>query len=354
MSRKNLIYVVLGILIVGVLIVSYFMFFNSSWKFTEDRPIKIFWLNSYHEDFFWSEEQINGFRDSFDKAGVDYEIKEFDLNTILNKNEEDWIENAKKAKELIDSWKPDLIYASDDNAQKYVSEDYLNTDLPWVFSGVNVEEKDYDFNNAKNVVGLLERKPILQIFELLREIDPSFKKITIIGDPSLTTKQINLEIDLALEESSGVELVEWYKDVVFFSDLKEKFNYANENSDFVLFLSPERIKYDNSSIVPSSEIVKWRVDNKHIPEVSLWKSFTGAGGFLSVEASAYEHGSEAGELAKQILIEGKEPRSIGSYIPEKGARSINLARAEMLDLHIPSIILINSEVYETFPWEEEE
>ena len=353
MKSKKIIYLGTLIFLVAVLVVSYFIFFNSSWKFTEDRPIKILWINSYHGDFFWSEAQIKGFRDSLDESGVDYEINDFHLNVILNKSEESWIKNSEEVKEFIDFWKPDLVYATDDQAQEYVASDHIGSDILWVFSGVNAEEEDYNFQDADNVVGIFERKPVIQTFNLLEQIDPSVKKVTIIGDPSLTTRQISKEIEFALEKSSQIELVNWFEDVEYYSDLKQKFDQANEDSDFVLFLSPERIKYDDQSgIVPMSEILKWRVENNHIPEISLWTSFTEAGGLLSVEVSPYNQGYGAGELVKQILIKGRKPGKIESYAPIEGDKSINLARARQLGLDISSVILINSDVYENFPWEE--
>src|SRR3989339_682283 len=149
-KQKIVLVGIFTILLIVILIFSYFIF-RSPWKFREDRPIKIFWVDSYEEKSFWSIAQINGLKDSLDDFGIEYEMNVLHLNSFLDKNETNILNRAEEAKKLIDSWKPDIVFATDDGAQKYVSEKYVNSNIPWVFSAVNLEEKDYHFEDAENV-----------------------------------------------------------------------------------------------------------------------------------------------------------------------------------------------------------
>jgi len=70
--------------------------------------------------------------------------------------------------------------------------------------------------------------------------------------------------------------------------------------------------------------------------------------------SPYGQGKDAGKIVYEILINGKDPSSFEFKPTLIGDQSINLARAKTLGLErdeIPSTILINSKVIETFPWE---
>jgi len=349
--NKKIIFGIFVILLIVILISSYFIF-RSPWKFREDRPIKIFWVDSYHEDFFWSIEQINGLKDSLNEFGIEYEIKDFHLNTFLDKNETNILNRAEEVKKLIDSWDPDLVYATDDNAQKYVSDDYIGTNLPWVFSGVNLEEKDYNFENSKNVVGIFERKPIFEALNMAHDLYPQANKLSVFWDNQITGLAIQKEALPIIENDNNFNIVNWQEGVFVFSTFKEKIIEVGNNSDLIFLLWAEFVDENNQKI-PLENVTQWVIKNINIPVFSLWEDATKAGFLFSVEVSPYEHGYEAGKLIRQILIEGKQPRSIGSYVPKDVKKSINFATAKNLDLDIPSSILINSEVYQKFPWEEE-
>src|SRR3989339_65520 len=304
-KQKIVLVGIFTILLIVILIFSYFIF-RSPWKFREDRPIKIFWVDSYEEKSFWSIAQINGLKDSLDDFGIEYEMNVLHLNSFLDKNETNILNRAEEAKKLIDSWKPDIVFATDDGAQKYVSEKYVNSNIPWVFSAVNLEEKDYHFEDAKNVVGVFERKPILKALDFAKEVFPSAKKMTIIGNNQTTGLSIQNDAKIILENYEGFEVINWF------------------------------------------------VFNSDIPSISFWHNSVESGFLLAVESFPYDQGYDSGKLIKRILIDGEAPGEIESYVPIKSSRFINLAEAKMLDVDFSSSVLINSEVYEKFPWEKEE
>lgn len=347
-KNKKIIILLSAIILLNGLAIGGHYFLRSPWKMRANRPVKIVWVNSYHEDYIWSQSQIKGFTDALDKLVIKYEIRAVHLNTYLDNNDSHAMAIAQKAKELINTWNPDLVYATDDSAQKYVSVDYVNTKIPWVYSGVNLEEKDYNFQNAYNVAGVLERKPILRALEAVREILPNVKKITVIGDGQLTGMAIQNEARQIISNLPDFKVVNWYSDSMRITDFKKNVLAANKNSDLIFILWGSFI--DEQGEDARAKVYEWLVKNSKIPELTLWNYNVKAGALVSVEASVYDQGYNAGKIVKQILIDGIAPRKIGALIPTEGVRAINLARAKMFDLKIPSLILVNSEVYEDFPW----
>ena len=104
-------------------------------------------IMSYHSPWEWTDEQLRGFRDAL--AGVDVEYKVLQLD-MKRKSSPEWKESvARDARQLIDAWKPDLLFTSDDLAQEMVAKHYVNTKTPIVFSAVNADPAVSGFRGAR-------------------------------------------------------------------------------------------------------------------------------------------------------------------------------------------------------------
>lgn len=66
---------------------------------------------------------------------VDVEYKVIQMDAKRQSSEQWKLKVADEARELIDTWKPDLVFTSDDDAQLYVVKHYVNTDIPFVLCG---------------------------------------------------------------------------------------------------------------------------------------------------------------------------------------------------------------------------
>ena len=87
---------------------------------------------SYHSPWKWTDDQLTGFKDALNGLNVEYKIFQMDTK---RKSSKEWKEKlGKEARDLIDTWKPSLVYTNDDNAQEYVTKYYVNTRTPFVFS----------------------------------------------------------------------------------------------------------------------------------------------------------------------------------------------------------------------------
>jgi cytosine/adenosine deaminase-related metal-dependent hydrolase len=76
---------------------------------------KILYIMSYHSPWKWTDDQLDGFKYAMRDSVVEYKV--FQMDTKRNDSEE-WIAQvSQEAKDLIDSWQPDLVFTSDDNVQ---------------------------------------------------------------------------------------------------------------------------------------------------------------------------------------------------------------------------------------------
>jgi len=118
------------------------------------QKFKIVHIMSYHSPWEWTDTQFDGFKEALKDIDVEYKVFMLDAK---NKSSREWLrQSGREARELIASWRPDLVYASDDEAQEYVTKHYLGSDIPLVFSGVNLSPQEYGFSQKLNVTGVLE------------------------------------------------------------------------------------------------------------------------------------------------------------------------------------------------------
>ncbi len=355
-KNKNylLIYGTAIILVVGILIGSFFLFSYNPYKFRGNGPVKIFYLNSFHsEGFPLAQENIKAFKQFFKDEGISIEVKQFDIDVIRKPSEEDKENAAKNAEKIIDEYKPDLIYATDDAAQELVAVDYINTKTPIVFSGVNEDPEKYGYDKAKNVTGVLERVHFKDTVNFLKEIHPGVRRIGVVGSDYYLWNIVIERLKKAASEFPDINFVGW--DLFHnYTDYQNKIlNYQNK-ADALIILGLAGMKDKEGNDIPDSVFQKWTVENNSVPDITFWNFNVAGGNLLSVDVSPEEQGKAAANLAKKILIDGEKPSSFKFKATSDGVKNINLKRAKQLGINqedIPSSILINSKIYKNFSWE---
>ena len=127
---------------------------------------KVVYVNSYHEGYAWSDAIEAGLHDVFDGTGV--ELKIIRLDTKNNPDPAFGAAAGDKAAKEIAAYKPDVVIASDDNAQKYVVVPHLKGgSIPVIFNGVNWDASAYGYSPAGNVTGMVEVELPDQMISLL-------------------------------------------------------------------------------------------------------------------------------------------------------------------------------------------
>lgn len=147
---------------------------------------KCLYISSYHQGYAWSDGVERGLRSVLNGK---CEIRQHDMDTKRNKTKEFKEEASLKAKQLIESWKPDIVITSDDNAAKYLIQPYFKDhEIPFVFCGINWTAAEYGFPYS-NVTGMVEVAPIFPLLEKVQDLVPGAKKAIYIGANTLTEEK---------------------------------------------------------------------------------------------------------------------------------------------------------------------
>ena len=128
---------------------------------------RIFWVDSYHPSYAWSKGIARGLREGLYDTGAVVEMMHMDTkrNTTVAHAQA----MAKRALERIEAFDPDVVIASDDNAQRFLVVPQLKDGRwPVVFCGVNWDAGMYGYPSA-NVTGVLEVDATGELARLLRE-----------------------------------------------------------------------------------------------------------------------------------------------------------------------------------------
>ncbi|HYH05012.1 MAG TPA: ABC transporter substrate binding protein [Bacillota bacterium] len=352
----------ISVLIIGILLImaGIFYFQMKSNKTLTGAPVdqtkhgngpkyRILYVMSYHSPWEWTDDQLAGFQKAM--AGVNVEYRSFQLDT-KRKSSPQWKEEvSKKARQVIDNWKPDLVFTSDDNAQPMVARHYVNTKIPFVFSAVNGDPLDYGLVPSKNMAGVREQEHYVESVNLLRQIKPGIKKIAIITDDDPTWNNLYERIrKLTPEKLPDIELVSL--DLIHtFKDFKKKMMEYQSKVDAVGLIGIHTFKDEDGNNVPWQKVLQWTTLNSKLPDFSFYKDRILYGTLCSVNVSGFEQGYAAGKIARGILVEGRSPDSFPIEFTEKGKPVISLARAKRLGINIKSKILLSTQVVGEFEWE---
>jgi len=93
---------------------------------------------------------------------------------------------ALRAKLVIEDYKPDIVIVSDDNASRYlVQAFYKNSEIPFVFNGVNWTAEVYGYP-YKNVTGMVEVAPVMTMLEIARRNVGNVQDVAFLSADVLT------------------------------------------------------------------------------------------------------------------------------------------------------------------------
>ena len=284
---------------------------------------KILFIDSYHEGYEWSDGVTAGVKQSLEGTGV--ELKIVRMDTKRNGSDEFKQEAALKAKAEIESFKPDVVIASDDNASKFlIAPYYKDSSLPFVFCGVNWDASGYGFP-TKNITGMIEVSPTLQLIEYLRPYAKG-DRVGFLGPDILTARKEAENVKKAF----GLEMVEYYgKD---YADYKKGFLELQDQVDILILDSTGGLyndqAQDNKAFVEA---------NTKIPTGSVY-DFMAPYAMFNFAKVAEEQGAWATKAALQIL-DGTPAGSIPVEKNKEGKLVINTRIAKVLNVELPFDVL---------------
>ncbi len=263
-----------------------------------------------------------GFIDGLEELGVKVDIK------IQNAQGEP--ANAITIAEKFVKDKVDLIYAIATPSAQAARQ--VSTEIPVLFSAVTDPVTDgivdhWD-NVGGNVTGTSDMADTLSQLKMFKEIDPSIKTIGILYNTSEDNSGGQLAVVEGLAPEAGLEVVKVGVNNV--NDLPQAIDSLLKKVDALYALS------DNMVASAVELVSKKLIDNKII-SVSTEESQVKGGLLITEGFSYYDLGKQTAQMAKEILVDGKDIKTIPVGKPAEIVKSVNAQtmKALGLDENIP-------------------
>ena len=204
-------------------------------------------------------------------------------------------------------------------------------DIPVVGTSVTdfgsaLDIKDWTGSTGKNITGTSDLAPLDEQAKMVKEIKPDVKKVGILY--------------CSKESNSKYQVEEIMKQ---FDDLKIKYEtYSAADSNEVQSVATKAasecdvfyIPTDNT-MASSTETIKNVIMDKKIPVVAGEQGVCSVCGSVTLSISYYDIGFRAGEMAAEILRDGKDPGEMPIETAPKVTKLYNKEVAEAIGLEIP-------------------
>jgi ABC-type uncharacterized transport system substrate-binding protein len=295
-------------------------------KHPRDRYIgkKILWVDSYHQGYEWSDEMEKGIREVLYESGITLKI--FRMDSKRNDTGDYGWDAGIKARDAVLEFKPDVVIASDDNAQKYLVVPHLkDSELPVVFCGVNWDAAIYGYP-AANITGMVEEDLVSEMMERFQPHTRG-KRIGYLAGNVETERKI---VDIYNKRFFGGEMKIYLVNTM--DAFKENFLRAQEEVD-MLYISNYSGIADWHPAAAEDFIFK----NSKIPTGSH-NGFMAPYVLFTVTKLPMEQGNFAAKAALQIL-DGLSPSQIPMAVNELNHVTINLKMAQAASLVLPYSLL---------------
>lgn len=281
---------------------------------------RVLFVDSYHQGYAWSNEVTAAVQSVMDSKYIDLKIVRMD--TKRNTSEDYKKTAALRAKQIIDTFRPDIVIASDDNASKYlIMPYYKNAQLPFVFCGVNYTAEAYGFPYT-NVTGMVERPPVMKLIYSLKYFT-RVVKVGYLASDTLTEHKDGMFTGRDVRE----EFVDRYAKT--FSDWKREFLKFQDEVDIL-------IVGNNAGITDWDEEAARRFveENTRIATGCLL-DWMAPYSFLGATRSATEQGQYAAKTALKIL-NGALPSNFPIIGNTDANIIINMRIAKKLNFKVPN------------------
>ena len=290
---------------------------------------RILYIDSYHPSYLWSEEITRGITSVLMRE-KDVELRIFRMDTKRNKSEAYKKQAARLAVELIESWKPHVVIASDDNASKYlIVPYYMGKSLPFVFCGLNWDASVYGFP-ADNVTGMVEVALYEPAIETLKRYAQGVRIGFLSSDTETERKNLN-HIQKRFKTRFAVRFAHT------FDQLKQGFLDLQQECDLVLIRECRSVAgFDHAEMVrfvQANTVVPTGAMERHITDYAL----------ITFAKIGEEQGEYAARTALAILA-GKSPREIPIVANKKAKLFLNMKLARKLGITFSVEMLESAEL----------
>lgn len=298
---------------------------------------KILYVASYHTE---KGEWTAGIKAGIDKilsTRKDIKLKIFNMDTRLARSQEIKEAAARQARQVILSWKPDLVIVSDDNAAKYLVAPYFkDADLPFVFCGLNWDASVYGFP-FKNVTGMVEVQLIGQIIDHLRPFAAGSRIGALRGD-TMTNQKEQHHFEIHTEKAFNVRYVS------DFPHWKKEFVQLQKETDMMVFGSLGALDLQEETM---GDVKAFVIENTRVP-TAAYDAFMKEVCLVTLSTIPQEQGEWSAATALRIL-DGVSPEDIPMVRNRKGKLYLNMEIAKQLNVKFPIEILERAHLVSAAP-----
>ena len=263
------------------------------------------------------DEARKGFEDGLKELGVDAKIE--------YKNAQGEIPNTVDIAQKFVQDNVDLIYTIATPAAQSAKQ--ATSEIPILFSAVTdpVQSEivdDWD-EVGGNITGTSDKAPIEEQLSMFKEMDSSIETVGILFNTSESNSQIQIEEVEKLAPKLGLKIVTMGVSSV--NDLPQAIDSLLGKVDAVYNLS-------DNLIANSVELVSNKVIDKGMISVAPEEMQVEGGMLITNGLSYYELGKQTAQLAKEILVDGKDVSDLPVLTAEKTVVTVNMKTLKALGL----------------------
>ena len=313
---------------------------------------RIFMVNSYHPEYFWSARQSQGIKDAL--SGLKVVSQEYFMDSKRHSDEEWLVQQKEICMAEIAKFKPDLILTGDDNATRTIATHFMGQSLPVVFYGVNAEPEIYGLvaegrrqTPGGNVTGVLERHhfnlAIHKLETLCHVNNIPLTKLYLLTDDCYTSIKL---FELLRSEPWEFEIERIFLPPVGdFAQYQRLIDQLNHLGNAIFIYNLQTIRDVDGKYVDCRDILAWTRPQLKIPSVTFHQKYIEEGLLFGLLVSGYNQAFHAGLQAKKILL-GTPPGEIPIEAPPRGVTALNKMTVRHLGFKVPLELILGAEIFE--------
>ena len=266
-----------------------------------------------------------GFEDAIKKSGLKVEFDDKNANKDMSAQT--------MIMQQFKNDKKDLVFAiSTPTAQAAMAQ--IDPATPIVFASVS-DPAGAGLVGKSNITGTSGAPEIESNLKLIKEAFPNAKKIGVLYNTSEQNSVVQVKMLKELAPKYGFEVV------------AESSTNANEMVSALAKISKEIDVFyaiQDSTLVTYFKNLSEKMNEQKIPIIGSNEVYTNLGGLISQGTTDYQIGYRAGEMAVEILKNGKKPSDIKIESVQMPTISINKANMELLGIKLPESIISKAEI----------
>jgi ABC-type uncharacterized transport system substrate-binding protein len=289
-------------------------------------PARCLYVSSYHAGYEWNDSIEHGLESTLQNR---CELRKFYMDGKRNLGEAFAKDKALEAKQLVETWKPDVIIAADDNVSKFlIMPYYKNAAIPVVFCGLNwtAEPYGYPYRNATGMVEVGPIKPLLA--EVLAVVKNPRRGVFLSADEMTQTKEFAMSRELY--KRRGITMT--HTAVRTLADWQAGFSAAQENADFIII-------GNHAGIKDWDEAPARRYVHEHARRFTVtYLEWMAPYAMLTMAKIADEQGEWSGKVAV-LILNGTPPSKIPVVANRRWNMYVNTRLLDKAGIRVSTDIL---------------